>query len=166
MKNTGRIVLLLTLVLTLGTSAAHAQAKNLKKVEELLVTMGMEDSVNSAVTQMLYDLFVSTPEFDMHQDLILAYAEERVSWDVLKDNIVEIYAAEFTDTEIAELTRFYTSKIGKKLIKVTPDMSSRVSKVVKERYESDLDVLEMQMKDREMDLLEEEVLFFKDEAKE
>ena len=154
-----RIMMLVVLSAILVAPCARAEAKTLDKVEELLVSMGMEDAVNSAVTQMLYDLFVSTPEFDMHQDIILAYAEERVSWDVLKGDLVKIYASEFTDAEIAELTRFYTSKVGKKLIKVTPDMTARVSNLVKKRYESDLDVLEMQMKDREMDMLEEEALF-------
>jgi len=161
-----RIAMLVVLLLASATPYARAEAKDLDKVEEMLVAMGTEESVNSAVTQILYDLFVTSPEFDIHQDILLAYAEEHVSWDVIKGDLVKVYAAEFTDAEIAELTRFYKSKIGKKLVKASPDMNAKIGRVVKERFDSDLDVLEMQMKYREMDLLEEEALFYKDEGAE
>lgn len=165
MKKAVGICLIIVLSLV-WVPCARARATNLDKVEEMLIAMGMDEAVDSTVTQMLYDLFVTTPEFDIHQDILLDYTMERVSWEVLKDDIIKIYADEFTDAEIAELTRFYSSGVGQKLVKLSPDMSSKIRKLVKQRFDSDLDLLEMQMKNREMDLLEEENVFFQGEGDE
>jgi hypothetical protein len=42
------------------------------------------------------------------------------SWDVLKTEFAKIYAAEYTEDELNQLTAFYNSPLGKKLGAKTP----------------------------------------------
>lgn len=158
--------MLILLLVSIAVPSAHAQAKDLKKVEKLLELMRLEETTTTAVVQMLSDIFASTPNLAVHQDIIVEYTEERLGWEALKPEMVKIYAELFSDNEIAELTQFYSSKTGQKSLDVSPEMTRQMRRVVKARFDADLGMLEMRMKNRELDIMVEEAAFFQGKAAE
>lgn len=161
---TALTTMLVVVLLSFGAWSAHAQAKDLKKVEKLLELMRLEENTTTAVVQMLSDIFAATPSLAVHQDIIVDYAEERIGWESLKPDMVRIYAELYSDNEIAELTQFYSSKVGQKSLDVSPEMTRQMRRVVKARFDADLGMLEMRMKNRELDIMVEEAAFFQGKA--
>ena len=47
---------------------------------------------------------------------------QTVSWDAMKDQFVEIYVKVYSEQEIRELTAFYRSPIGRKLMAKMPEL--------------------------------------------
>lgn len=167
-KRSGLVFMLVSLLAGTLPSVCAAesvarQARDLGKVEELLIVMGVEESMTMAMVRTLADLIATTPEWQAHDDILLDYTEERVGWDALKSLIVTLYAEVFTDAEIQTLIDFYTSPAGQKLLDATPALGERTRKLVVERFDADLEVLEMRMKHRELERIEEDVIFFQEE---
>lgn len=160
------IVLMMAACVVFAAPDAWAQAKDLKKVEKLLELMRLEESTATAVVQMMSDIFASTPELAVQQDILVDYTEERLNWEALKPEIVKIYAGLFNDNEIGELIQFYSSKTGQKTLDVSPEMTRQMRRVVKARFDSDLGMLEMRMKNRELDIMVDEAAFFQGKAAE
>ncbi|MGD9872851.1 MAG: DUF2059 domain-containing protein [Kiritimatiellia bacterium] len=152
-------IMILAAVLAAGN--AFAQAKDAKQVEYLLDIQKMEDTCDNAVMGMLKELFATTPDLKIHQDIVVEYTEERVSWQALRPDVVKVYSEFFTDDDVKELIKFYNSKLGQKVLAVTPAINDRMRELTKNRFEADLDVLELKMKNRELDMLVEEASFFK-----
>lgn len=166
-KRSGLAVMLLSLVAGTMPSVCAAestvrQARDLDKVEELLIVMRVEESMTLAMVRTLADLIATTPEWQAHDDILLDYTEEQVGWDALKPQMVTLYAEVFTDADIDALIDFYTSPAGQKLIEATPALGERTRKLVVDRFDAELDVLEMRMKHRELERIEEEVFFFQE----
>ncbi len=159
-----RMLLLLSAVILLsatdGRAATNQLARDQKKIEALLVTLRLEESTSLGVARMLRDLYVSNPALDIHQDIMTDYVEERLSWASLKDDVVRIYATHFTDAEIAELQRFYSSPIGRKLLDTGPALEEEIRTMARTRFDADLGLLELRMKNRELDALEEAATFY------
>lgn len=153
--------ILISLLAVAGAATVCAQAKDVKQIEYLLDIQNMEDTCDNAVMGMLRELFATSPDLMMHQDIIGQYTEERVSWQALRPDAVKVYAEFFTDDDVKELIKFYNSKLGQKVLAVTPAISDRMREIVKARFDADLDVLELKMKNRELDMLVEEASFFR-----
>jgi len=152
-------IMILAAVLAAGN--AFAQAKDAKQVEYLLDIQNMEDTCDNAVMGMLKELFATTPDLKIHQDIVVEYTEERVSWQALRPDAVKVYSEFFTDDDVKELIKFYNSKLGQKVLAVTPAINDRMRELTKNRFDADLDVLELKMKNRELDMLVEDAAFFK-----
>ena len=59
--------------------------------------------------------------------------QKKVGWDILKPAVVELYMGELTETELAEIVRFYESRTGRKFAALSPLISARVMEMVQER---------------------------------
>lgn len=130
------------------------------KVNTLIDLLDLETSTTTLVASMLHDTIAATPAWRRHEDILVDYAEERIGWEVLHPLIASLYEDYFDAREITALIEFYTSPAGRKLIKVAPVMGDRMRSLVTERFDADLDLLELRMKSREMELLEQDITFY------
>ena len=160
MKTRVVTMVLLAALATSGWSQTNVLARDAKKIEALLATMGMEDALTMAVARLLRDLYVGHPGFDLHQDIVTDYVEERLSWEALKGDVIQVYARHFTDAEIAELQKFYNSPVGQKLLKRGPLLEEEIRGLARGRFDADLALLELRMKNRELDALGEAATFY------
>lgn len=58
-------------------------------------------------------------------DAAAAFLRKNMTWDVLKGDYVQLYAASFTAPELDELLAFYRSPIGQRLVAQTPDLTGK-----------------------------------------
>ena len=126
---------------------APDDAKRRQAAEELLKVRKTEDLVNSTVTRMgeMTDRIsdnaakqagasVNPQEFSQKlrteaRDMI----RKEFNWEALKPEFVQAYSQAFTETELKEMTAFYQSPTGKKLVAMEPEIQGRLSKLSQEK---------------------------------
>ncbi|NCC60682.1 MAG: DUF2059 domain-containing protein [Verrucomicrobiae bacterium] len=107
---------------------SHAQA-----VEEMLVTMRMNENVNKTIDQMMNMQARMGAEGSAVAEATREFYEKYLNWDAQKADIIEIYKESFTEDEIREMTAFYQTTVGQKVIQLMPELSAKSMKVTMER---------------------------------
>ncbi|MGB7622830.1 MAG: DUF2059 domain-containing protein [Terriglobia bacterium] len=72
-------------------------------------------------------------EMEARQSKMMDFLYKNMSWDVLKPDFVQVYMDVFTESEMKELTLFYQSPIGQKLLEKTPDVTARTMQITQKR---------------------------------
>lgn len=95
---------------------------HLKAAEQYLVATGFNKLFGDNALYMINSTSAKMPEKHRASYVkgMQAFMAKYYTWDVLKDNFSKIYAAEFTEDELKQLTVFYNSPIGKKVSSKTP----------------------------------------------
>lgn len=111
------------------------------QVKELLRANGTKDvgmTIGPIVAQQVLGILraqgppLSTDEQRAVSNSVMTYLRKRAAQDHLSDRFVPIYQKYFTSSEIRDLTRFYESPLGKKLVSTTPAISIATASVGQE----------------------------------
>ncbi|QIX60266.1 DUF2059 domain-containing protein [Hymenobacter sp. BT18] len=97
-------------------TAAPVSASQRKAAESLLEVMQSEKTTNQAIDQMLTLQVEQNPNLKKVEPEMRAFMAKYMSWASLKDEMVQLYAREFTEKELKELTKFYQSSTGQKYV--------------------------------------------------
>lgn len=119
------VVLAVLVVLIAGISCMASQQitdSHRQAAEELLVAMGMERTLEESINSNLSMQLQQMPQLAQYEyeDVMRAFLYKYMSWEYLKEHIVQLYAEEFTEQELREITAFYRTETGKKFIELTP----------------------------------------------
>jgi hypothetical protein len=138
MKLTIRLGCLLALGLALlATSTARADETSHKKaVVELFGVMKMHKQFETAIDQMLDVQARSNPVLGKMRPTMKRFFNKYMSFDSLKDDMAKIYMESFTEAEIKDLTKFYQSPLGKKLLEKMPDLMKKGSELGVKRVQA------------------------------
>jgi len=115
-------------------------ASHMKAVEELLHVLGQDSLMKNAEPMMaaMGDQVSAIPGL---VDTMKEFYEKYLKWDDLKADLIPIYAAAFTESEVRELIVFYRSPVGMKYVAATPDVSAKFMRVIQRRLEPHMDEL-------------------------
>src|SRR5690606_16830308 len=58
--------------------------------------------------------------FDNYMRKIAAAMKEEMSWEKMKDPMIDIYLKHYTETEVQDMLNFYRSETGRSLIEKMP----------------------------------------------
>lgn len=76
------------------------------------------------------------PSLAEHREKLLHFYRGAFGFDALKDDLAAIYAREYTEAELRELIRFYSSPVGKKSVaveeKLVPEFAALLEKKIRE----------------------------------
>ncbi len=107
---------LFALLCALPTFAFAQTPSHLKASEQFIEVSGVKESFDDVVNTMLKTQSGSIPE--EHREKFAAVMKEFMgkyfNYQVLKPSLSKLYAEEFTEKELNELTVFYSSATGKK----------------------------------------------------
>lgn len=126
-------------------------------VKQLLRIMNVEKTIIQA-TDIIFDNFSrNTPNFSQNEDLIRKYFSKYFTYDALEDEYVDIYCAEFTEEEIINLSEFYSTDLGKKLIIKLPVLLTKSSELGEKTVKEFLPALikEIEQRNNDVDNAEE-----------
>jgi hypothetical protein len=141
-----------------GSGAALARSE--PAAVRLVEVLELEKTTTEAVALAVVEMAAGIPGWKDHEDILLDYVEERLGWGALQPMVAAWVAETFTEKELEELIRFHSTPVGKKWVSASPAMSFRMENWVRERFTADLDVLELRMKNRELERLMNESVFF------
>ncbi|GGZ04228.1 MULTISPECIES: DUF2059 domain-containing protein [Shewanella] len=111
----------------------HADENNRRaQVEQLLLEMHMDTTLNSMYDQMEQMLLnmqkqlnISEDEKPLFEEFAHKYTKmmrEELSWDKMKQPLVDIYVKHYTDKEIADMAAFYASESGRSMVAKMPQV--------------------------------------------
>ena len=126
---------------------APDDAKRHAAAEEYLKARNTEEIVNSTVNRMgeMTDRIsdsaskqagpsVNPQEFAQKlRGEARAMISKDFNWAALRPEFVQAYSQAFTETELKDLTAFYQTPTGKKLVATEPEISGRLSKLSQEK---------------------------------
>ena len=116
------LFLLLFTGLKAQTTSTEFTASHLKVAEQYLIATGINKQFGGIITNMINSSSAQIAESHRasYVKVMEAFMGKYYSWDVLKNDFLKVYAAEFTEDELKQLTTFYNSPIGKKVSEKTP----------------------------------------------
>jgi uncharacterized protein len=122
-----RIPLFLAVVTVLVSAATSAadQKSHRKAAEDLLKVMNVDKQMQTAMDQMLDLQVKSNPQLAPFKDVMKRFFAKHMSWDSLKDDFITIYAEAFTEDELKQITTFYQTPTGKKMVEKLPELMSK-----------------------------------------
>ncbi|MBZ5551867.1 MAG: DUF2059 domain-containing protein [Acidobacteriia bacterium] len=119
------------------------EASHRAAAEELLEAMQTKQMMSKQMESMrkMIGGFFQMPnvskeqasEVEARQSKVMDFVYKNMSWDILKPDFVEAYMEVFTESEMKELTSFYKSPIGQKLLEKTPDLTAKTMQVTQKR---------------------------------
>lgn len=141
--------MLLALALV-ASSACVAQDDARAEAERLLVELNMEQTLNQVMDAALDAQISQKPELAPYRGVLQAFFQKYMNFQTLKADIVEMYAAEFTAAELADLRRFYSTPTGKKAIQKIPQIAARSLQIASDRVDRHKDDLERMIREERM----------------
>ncbi len=103
-------------LIALPSFAFSQTAQHLKASEQFAEASGVKASFDGVVDSMLGTQIGAIPEQyrEKFRQVMKAFMGKYFTYEVLKPRILKMYTDEFTEAELNELTKFYSSPTGKK----------------------------------------------------
>ncbi|WP_426490782.1 DUF2059 domain-containing protein [Hymenobacter sp. 102] len=131
---------------TASTTAAAAQAplsaSQRKAAEELLAATNAEKNLTTSIDRMLAMQIEQNPGMKTVEPEMRAYITKYMSWSAMKEDMVQLYAREFTEKELKELAKFYQTPIGRKTIDKMPQLMAASMEIGQRRMQEHLPELQ------------------------
>lgn len=89
----------------------------------LLEEMGLKAVYQKAVENSTKRLVDANPNFKKIESKIKKFYEKSIGWDVMKDDLAKLYAKYYTSDELKDITNFYKTKTGKKVLKTMGNLT-------------------------------------------
>lgn len=131
-----KIKFTLALVALLFCLKASAQTANvtpahLKAAEDMLTASGADSLFKSNISTALNGISAQIPQDKkaVFIDVMNKFMTKYISWELMKDQLAVVYAQEFSEKELKDLTAFYHTPLGKKLSSKLPTLSQKGAKI-------------------------------------
>lgn len=137
------------LVLVSPAMTRADEASHRKAVESLLGLMQMESLLSQSIDQMLQMQIKQNPAIAPYEQEMKSFLAKYMSWASLKEDMVKIYMAEFTEPELKELTTFYQTPLGKKTVQKMPVLMAKGAEIGQQRVQQHLPELQAAIAEKE-----------------
>ena len=134
-------LLILGLILLLPT-LAMADSASEKEAAKLLDSMGMEQLLEKSMDQMLNVQLQQNPGLEPFKEIISTFLDKYMSYKSLKSDLLQMYAEEFSASELKEINAFYATEVGKKTIQKMPVLMAKGGRLGSSRIQEHIDELQ------------------------
>ncbi|MGA7177990.1 MAG: DUF2059 domain-containing protein [Thiobacillaceae bacterium] len=110
--------------------------------ETLLNTIGIEDLLEQTMSQSLDSQLAEKPELVPYKQVMLTFLRKHMSYESLKPDLINLYAAAFTAQELQELNEFYKTPIGKKALQKMPELINKGAQLGSRRVQDNIQELQ------------------------
>jgi hypothetical protein len=142
--------ILIGAVALLQPAVARAdEASHRKAAESLLSMMNMDAVMGAAIDQMLAMQIKQNPAIAPYEMEMKNFLKKYMSWAGLKDDMIKIYADEFTEAELGELSAFYQTPLGKKTLQKMPTLMAKGAELGQRRVQEHLPELTAAISEKE-----------------
>lgn len=124
---------LMIIIATLSLSS-HAVADSAQRdtVEALLIATAADSALDAIYNQfdslfvdLSEDLDVNDPKYiryNQRMEKLKVLLREEVNWDTLKEPMIDLYMAHYTEQELQDMLAFYQSETGQSVVKKMPEV--------------------------------------------
>lgn len=113
--------------ISLKAQDASFTPNHLKAAQDMLAAMEMPAVMTSSINNIVKVQAANMPldQQKAFSDAMKSFLNKYLNWDLLKTDMAKIYASEFSESEIKELTKFYQTPLGKKMIEKSPALMQK-----------------------------------------
>ena len=144
-RTPGILLLIFTVIWPLCSPAeadSHRQA-----VEKLFKLTHMQQKIEASVGNVLTLQLQQSPELREHEDLLKTFLEKNIGWTGMKDDLVTMYMAAFTEQELNGINTFYSTPGGQKLIQQLPELIQQRDRLAMQRMQENIGELQQAIAD-------------------
>ncbi|GAB2767470.1 hypothetical protein HNQ93_000033 [Hymenobacter luteus] len=124
------------------SAATPISAGQRKAAEDLLAATDSEKNLTATIDRMLASQLEQNPGMKVVEPEMRAYLTKYMSWQSMKEDMVQLYAREFTEKELKELTKFYQTPTGRKTITKMPQLMAAGMEIGQKRMQEHLPELQ------------------------
>lgn len=135
----------LLLLLALAALAAPGRAQSpaltpghLQAAEELLRASRAEEMFRESIEVMLRAQTEQNPAMAQMEAPIREFMNRTLSWETLKPEYLRMYAELYTEAELRELTAFYGTEVGRKMLVNMPAIMRRSAEISQKQLQAHL----------------------------
>jgi hypothetical protein len=142
-------ILSLTMVsVVLSATFAGADEKSHRAAaEKLLVISKTEETMKKSIQNMLDLQTKQQPVLKPLRPAMEKFFEKHLSYASIKDELIELYVAEFTEEELTGLAEFYQTPLGKKAVEKLPVLMSKGGEIGMKRVQENQAELQQLIRD-------------------
>jgi uncharacterized protein len=118
------------------------EASHRKAVESLFTLMELDKVLSQSVDQMLALQVQQNPAIAPFEAQMKTFLNKYMSWTSLKDDMAKLYMAEFSESELNELNKFYQTPVGKKSVQKMPGLMGKAAEIGQKRVQDHLPELQ------------------------
>ncbi len=130
----------------LAAAPSFAQAAPDARTQEaamtLLESMHMDRVLSDAIKQTLDLQIQQNPQIAPMRGVMDQFFAKYMSWNALKDDMAAMYAREFSEAELTQITAFYQSPVGQKMVDKMPSMMSQGMALGQQRVQAHMTELQ------------------------
>jgi hypothetical protein len=143
----GGLLVLLSAFAGNAQIAPAAKSSRLKAAEDLITASNIESQMSSMYANIVGAASAQIPEEKKakFKTVILNFLSKYMSFTDLKQEMARIYAEEFTEAELKEITRFYLTPVGKKTIEKLPALQQKGIAIAQQKLQAHLPELQQTM---------------------
>lgn len=139
------VVWCLSLLFAFGSFHCFAYTKaQYRKAEKIFETVNFEKTLDQQLNQLVRSL-QSNPLFADHGNELRSMFQDMVNYKELKNQTIQFYAQNFTESELDELIKFNQSPLGQKMQVKLPELSENIMKQIQLKIANNQDTIEEQM---------------------
>jgi hypothetical protein len=126
-----------------SAQAPKAKAKDVKEIKidkkteeaayRLFEALKLKEGIKNAMNLSLEMQFKRNPAMAPYKDIYQKFFDRYTKWDDMKKDLAKAYASKFSAKEMDELTKFYSSEVGKKSLAALPSLSAFAMKLAQVR---------------------------------
>ncbi|MCB1687643.1 MAG: DUF2059 domain-containing protein [Halioglobus sp.] len=121
-------------------------AESLQEAEELLELMGMEAALDQSISQMRDAQLQQNPGMAPYEGVMMAFFNKYTSYASLKQEMAQATAEAFTLAELQEITAFYSSDVGQKVVQKMPQLMAQGAQLGMSRLQDNVGELQESIK--------------------
>ena len=117
--------------------AAIEEMLRLSKVDEMMEPMF--DQIEGMLKNQFMQMGVTEeqlPILEKYQKELFNLMKEEMAWSKMRDDFVDIYARVYTEEEILEINKFYSSPAGRKMIEKMPLLMQETMTITQKNMQS------------------------------
>lgn len=131
-----------------------ANDEAVEEAEKLLTNLGMEEILEQSIAQSLDFQVQQNPELVPYVGVMKAFLAKHMSYESLKNDIVNLYSTTFSVQELKDISAFYSTDTGKKTLQKLPELARISNQLGNDRVQENLEELH-QMLEEASKLVEE-----------
>lgn len=120
----------------------------LAAAEAMISSVDMEHPYARTMDAMIKSQVAQNPMLSQFEDVMRRFFDQYLSWQVVRPDLVRVYALTYTEDELRQLTAFYQTPLGRRLLETMPEVSRRSTEFTQRRVMEHMPELQQQIMQR------------------
>ncbi len=102
----------------------------------------MEQKINASVDDLLALQLQQNPQLAADRTIVRDFLERTIGWEALKDELLAMYQAAFTEEELRQMNAFYITTVGQKVLTRVPELVQERNRLAAQRLQQHIGELQ------------------------